>query len=156
MLRLPTLLIACTLLGGLSTGLALRHDVEEAKYLEFGKQFPAIAQVGGLGSGTLIAQSWVLTAAHVPEMIQPRLKGAPLTLEIGGEEYEVARVVVMDEREYAPDRYDIALLELTAPVPKEITPLLIWEEDVEPGAEIVLAGLESSRKGTRAWSSRRK
>jgi hypothetical protein len=137
---LSTLLRTCALLAGLTSGLALRHDVEEAQFVELGQSFPAVVQIGGLASGTLVAQDWVLTAAHVPEMLQRMLRGAPLTVSIGGEEYEVARVVVPEQRAAEPELHDLALLQLATPVPETIAPLPLWVEDVEVGSTFVLAG----------------
>lgn len=138
--RLALLLLACPLLLRSEPRLALRHDVDEARYLELGKAFPAVVQVGGLGSGVLVARDWVLTAAHVPEMIQRGSRGAPLRVTIGAKECEVKRVVVPPERALERELHDIALLQLADFAPEEVVPHSFWEEDVEPGAEFVLAG----------------
>ena len=139
-MKLSSLLLAGSVLASPPASLALRHDVDEAEYLELGQRFPSVVQVAGLGSGTLIAPDWVLTAAHVPEMIQRMRRGAPLTVSIAGEDFEVARVVIPEERALEPDRHDIALLQLAAPAPRNIASLPLWDEDVQPGQEFVLAG----------------
>ena len=87
-----------------ASSLGLRHDLKEAQYIEFGEQFPAVCQVAGLGSGTLIAPQWVLTAAHVPEMVLRMEPDAPLTVKLDGKEYKVAHVVYPDERAGLPSR----------------------------------------------------
>lgn len=119
--------------------LAHRHDVEEARFVELGKSIPAVVQVGGLASGTLIAREWVLTAAHAPEMLR-RKPDDVLTVSIAGESIEVAEVHVPDLRALERDRHDIALLRLAKPAPETVTPLPLSEADVEPGTEFVLAG----------------
>ena len=140
MMKLPWLLLTLVAGGSCALALAIRHDVEEARYVELGEQFQAVAHVGGLGSGTLIAPDWVLTAAHVPEMIQRVLRDAPLRVEIAGESYEVARVVYPEGRGSEGNKHDIALLELGTAVPDDVEPIAIWDEEVEAGHEFVLAG----------------
>jgi hypothetical protein len=131
--------IVSALLAAPAALLARRHDVEEARYLELGESFPAVVQVGGLASGTLIAREWVLTVAHAPEMLKRR-PDAPLKVKIGDEEIEVAEVHVPDLRALEPERHDIALLRLAHPAPVDLVPLPLSDEDVEPGTEFVLAG----------------
>lgn len=140
MIKLLANHLAFIVLGGLAAGLALRHDVAESKHLELGARFPAVAQVGGLGSGTLVARDWVLTAAHVPEMLQRMRPGKPLQVQLAGLEYEVDRVELPEARKHERERHDIALLHLAAPVPEELATLAIWQEDLEPGTKFVLAG----------------
>lgn len=133
-------LLALALLTGSAASLALRHDVEEEQYVGFGQSFPAVVQVGGLASGTLIAPDWVLTVAHAPEMIGKMMPGQPLKVRVGETSYEVARVVVPEARKDDPEGPDIALLQLAESVPGEIAPLVPWTEAVEPGTRFVLAG----------------
>ena len=70
---IPHALLVCTLAGAVSAGV-IRHDVNDALYQELGQQnpFSAVGQLsvsfstgGGTScSGTLIADQWILTAAH--------------------------------------------------------------------------------------------
>lgn len=140
MLRTPTSALAIVLIAGSAAALALRHDVDEAKFVALGESFPAVVQIGGLASGTLIAPDWVLTVAHAPEMIQRMRPDDPLEVTIGDATYEVKRVVIPEARAKEPERHDIALLELKQPVPKEVAPLKLHVEALEPEAEFVLAG----------------
>jgi len=120
--------------------LALLHDVDEAKYLEFGETFPAVVQVGGLASGTLVAPDWVLTVAHGPETLQRMRPGKPLKVDVGGRSIEVAKVVVPEQRAADPEWHDIALLRLKESAPEKLAPLPIWHKRVEEGTEFALAG----------------
>jgi hypothetical protein len=140
MRKITSLALTCFLISGSAAGLALMHDIEESKYIEFGKTFPAVAQVGGLASGTLIAPDWILTVAHAPEMIQKMKPGKPILVKFGKREYEVARVVIPEARKLAPEQHDIALLQLKEKVSEKITPLALWKEDVEPETPFALAG----------------
>jgi len=128
------------LLSGSAAGLALRHDVEESRYLELGQRFPAVVQVGGLASGTLIAPTWVLTAAHAPELLQRMSPDKPLEVRLGERTFEVARVVYPEARKQSREEHDIALLKLATSVPEEIAPLELLAQAPEPGTEFVLAG----------------
>jgi len=49
----------------LASGIIIRDDRPDSKYIALGAQFPAECSVGRAGEGTLIAPQWVLTAAHV-------------------------------------------------------------------------------------------
>lgn len=134
----PVLLLGALLVVP-SPRLSHRHDVEVARHVELGASFPAVVQVGGLASGTLIGREWVLTAAHAPEMLR-RKPDDPITVSIAGQEIEVAEVHVPDLRELERDRHDIALLRLAKPAPEAVIPMPLSEGDVEPGTEFVLAG----------------
>lgn len=142
--KLPILLLSCTLASGFASALVepmtLRHDVEEAEYIELGKQFPAVAHVGGMASGTLVAPQWVLTAAHAPEMLSRMLQGKPLTVVLHGREYAVDRVVYPKGRKPMGEVFDITLPYLSVAVPKSIAPLAILTELVELETDSVLVG----------------
>ncbi|MFT7679623.1 MAG: hypothetical protein ACI8QC_003627 [Planctomycetota bacterium] len=144
MSKLPILLLSCTLVSGFASALVapmtLRHDVEEAEYIEFGEQFPAVAHVGGMASGTLVAPQWVLTAAHAPEMLERMLRGKALTVVLAGKEYEVDRVAYPKDRKPMGEVLDIALLHLSKPVGESIAPLAIYAGAVKLETEFVLAG----------------
>ena len=120
--------------------LAIRHDVDEARYVEFGAQLPAVVQVGGLASGTVIAPQWVLTAAHAPEMMARMNPDAPLVVTVGDVQIEVAEVHVPAQRAEDPSRHDIALLRLASPVPSDLEPLALSREAPEVGQEVAIAG----------------
>lgn len=127
--------------------LAIRSDVEEARYLELGAKFPAVVQVGGLGSGTLVAPRFVLTAAHVPEMLQRMRKGKALEVAFGDKKIEVAKVHIPEARKAAPRRHDIALLELAVAAPKSVKPIPLLDTKVRAGTPFVLAGWGILAKG---------
>ena len=51
--------------SGSAEAVVYRHDVAEADYAALAARFPAVGQVAGGGTGTLVAPNKVLTAAHV-------------------------------------------------------------------------------------------
>jgi len=63
-------------LGGVGFGGTIRHDTQDEKYLNYGKNHQCVLKLGGVleengkevkyfGSCTVISENWVITAAHV-------------------------------------------------------------------------------------------
>lgn len=131
---------AAILLGTTLATLAIAHDIDEARYVELGAELPAVVQVGGMGSGTVIAPEWVLTAAHVPEMLQRMRPEAALFVTVGETRIEVAEVHVAPQRAAEAELHDIALLRLKSPVEAEIEPIGFWRDIPRSGQDVVIAG----------------
>ena len=111
-----------------------RHDRPDSLYLALGAKYPAVGTVGRRGDGTLIAPTWVLTAAH----IAADLDTSRVRVRFGGREYAVRRAVVHpDWRELGP--HDVGLLELTEPV-TGVEPLALYEGHDEVGKTAVMVG----------------
>jgi hypothetical protein len=94
-----------------------RHDVPAAKALDLGARFPAVGRVRPDGSATLVAPTWVLTAAHVGAIVTP-----DSTVEFEGRRYPIKRVVIHPQgvadprRPNQPPEVDLSLIELATPV----------------------------------------
>ena len=131
---------ASIVLGTTLVALAISHDTDEARYIELGAELPAVVQVGGMGSGTIIAPEWVLTAAHVPEMLERMRPGAALFVTVGETTIEVSEVHAPPQRAAEPQLHDIALLRLKSPVAAEVEPLALWQDTPRSGQDVVIAG----------------
>lgn len=107
----------------------LRHDRPDADCLVDERAWPAVVTFfGGDGAGTLIADRWLLTAAHTARNIPPEHRVA-----VGGRERRIVGVVAH------PDGVDLALVALDDPV-EDVQPLAIHERRDEVGAEALLLG----------------
>ena len=115
--------------------IVMRHDVDEAKYLELAEQKGATALRLNAGVGTFIKADWIITAAHV---CNPEYVGTELT--INGKVYPIKQVVVHpdfdDTRSIAND---IALIQLESPVPGA-TLARLYREEEELDKEIIFVG----------------
>jgi hypothetical protein len=120
----------------LSIAGTIRDDRDPSLYTTLA-QNPTYAPVGELdvdvfeagqpavGTGTLVARDWVLTAAHVVE------SGRAIRFNVGGQTYSAARWVV--NQKYTGDLlrgYDIALVQLGTPV-TNVTPAGLYRSHRE-------------------------
>jgi Trypsin len=123
-----------------SDWIVIRHDRPDSLYLALGSQFPAVAQIGQAGDGTLIADRWILTAGHVAAGGDPRA-----AVRIGGHAYTIRRTIVHPQwQELGP--HDIGLVELTEAV-TGVTPLPLYEARDEVGQLAILVGHGDTRTG---------
>ena len=107
----------------------LRHDRPDAACLVDEAAWPAVVTFfGGDGAGTLIADRWLLTAAHTARNIPPDHR-----VSIGARERRIAGEIAH------PDGIDLALVEIDRPV-DGVEPLALNERLDEVGAEALLLG----------------
>ena len=107
----------------------LRHDRPDAACLVDEGAWPAVVTFfGGDGAGTLIADRWLLTAAHTARNIPGEHR-----VTVGSHERRIVAVVVH------PDGVDLALVEVDGPV-EDVAPLALHERADEVGAEALLLG----------------
>jgi len=135
--------VVVTAILAASASVITRHDVDEAKHIELAESMPDAAKIdlnlrgpkgATNGCGTLIHESWVLTAAHVSRQLKP---GHGIT--IGDEKFEVARVIPHPKFNRRNPMHDIALVELTEPV-EDVEPLALYAKDDEQGQLITFVG----------------
>lgn len=126
-----------------ASAIIMRHDKESGEYERLAESYvePLVwirfRDSKGLvvSEGTLVADRWVLTAAHVVEEMQ---RGA--TVIYGGETYRVAKVHQHpDWTGKFEEMHDIALLRLQSPV-THAKPARLYRRSDEDGKEIVVVG----------------
>lgn len=133
--------------------IAGRHDVTEQQYLKLGEDFASVGTIVGMGTGTLVAPKWVLTAAHVTEFF---VRIAPdkdkRFFVVNGKPYKIVEVYFPPERIHRPftsgdispedNVHDIALVKLSEPV-DDVKPAVIYTGRDEIGKVHVLVGCGS-------------
>lgn len=142
----PRILLLATAL--VQTGfIVIRHDKSEAEYLELAKKFPQVCKVGlNGGDATLIAPTWVLTAAHVADGISKR-DGKNMLIYFDNDRRIVKAAEIFIHPEFVPmGDHDIALIKLAEPV-TDITPADLYKASDEEGKEIVIVGHGDFKNG---------
>ena len=126
-------LIAFMTLASPSQAIIIRHDRDDARYIELGSRYPAVCFVGRDGEGTLIASDWVLTAAHVAAGIPKN--SMKVTFD---REYRIEKIIIHPGwRDGGPN--DLALIRLSEPV-SGIKPVSVYTATDETGKIITFVG----------------
>ena len=135
----------------------IRHDRTDRESLVNPREWPAITTFfQGRGAGSLIAPTWLLTAAHVARRIPT---DHPFSVEFGEKSYLIARVLLhpsydplWDEGEVDKEKInettDIALVELAIPV-RNVVPYELYTRSDEMGQELLLLGTGQYGDGVR-------
>jgi hypothetical protein len=125
----------------------IRHDRSDRQSLVDPCKWPAITSFfRGPGAASLIAPSWLLTAAHVARHIPADHR---LHVELREKRYAVVRVILHpawretwkeeDEDTTIDDTVDLALVELETPV-EDVRPFALYRRSDETGQEVILLG----------------
>ena len=115
-----------------SSAIIMRHDVDESKYLEFAKDNKSIVTFYGNykdkeiveGTGTIIAEDWVITAAHVANYLLIDGK-----VRFKDSYYKIKKVVKHPEWKDKQFPNDIALVQLQSTIPNSEAVALYDKED---------------------------
>lgn len=135
--RFLRLLAGVSLLCVSAEAIVRRHDRDDAAYQELARspQWRAAVEVGGVSGGTLIDESWVLTAAHATDVLGPFER----IVRVGGRTYPIAAVWTHADYNGSTSGTDIALLRLGEPV-KDVPPALLYDAEDEEGREVTFVG----------------
>lgn len=149
-----------------ANAVVVRDDVPDLKYRMAVADFPALADLPGEGHGVLIADRWVVTAAHAVSW-QPSVD----VVAVGGTPRAVSRVVVHPGYRKPPQEMidralksgewevffdfisasdDIALIRLAEPV-RDVQPVRIHEGSVL-GKEVRIMGRGATGTGSKGHS----
>lgn len=142
---------ASTLIAAGAIAIAGSPDRPQSHYAGLAAPFAAVGALGGMGTGTLIDEEWVVTAAHVADFL--RLRGqTPIVFTLDdGREFTVDRVVIHPswkplEQQMAgrgaDDLFspgDIALLHLSEAV-DGVAPMALGAFDAE-SSECTIVGI---------------
>jgi hypothetical protein len=121
--------------------IVIRHDRDEATYLEAAKPFAAVGLIQpNSGVGTLITPEWVITAAYVAKKTPEKAE-----IHFENKSYSVEKVVIHPEWKET-DAHDVALLRLSHPV-KGIEPISIYSGSAEAGMIAILVGYGDAGTG---------
>jgi hypothetical protein len=141
----------CLTLLSSAYGSTRRDDRSDSQYLAYGSQFQAVGRVhvdgSWSGSGTLVADEWVLTAAHVLD----RFAGSA-RVELGGQSYSVVEWVVNPG--WNGDLFlgrDMTLAKLDRKV-TGIDPIALFEGSAV-GKEATIVGFGGTGTGSRGWNN---
>ncbi len=112
-----------------------RHDVPDEQYVVAAEDYPQIVDLLAPGDclGTLIAPSWIITAAHCAA----HLPTSGHALSIAGADHEIEGV--MCHPSYDGDEHDVALVKLLEPV-EDLMPLPVYRGDDEAGQGVLFVG----------------
>ena len=139
---MTSLILALLLAPGVAVSaphpIVLRHDRDVRASLELAEGFPGTLACEGVGSGTLIAPTWVLTAGHVAQGMSPF---SPHVL-VDGKRRAVRQVVLHPKGVIdglRPPEVDLALLELAAPL-EGIRPVPLDAGAAAVGDAVVVVG----------------
>jgi secreted trypsin-like serine protease len=144
----PFLLSSVLILLGFSLmSLIIRHDLPDEAFIELGKNYPQITHFSD-GEGTLIAPSWILTAAHVGTYVQKKKnEGQNQQIKCNDKLYAIDTIIIHPDYRFSRNtiQHDIALVKIKTAI-KEVKPAKLYVQKDEIGKKITLVG--SGDRGT--------
>jgi len=135
------LMIAIVTLSGNAHAIMRRHDLPDSEYVVDAQAYPQIVDLLEPGDclGTLIAPTWLLTAAHCAAYLP-----SGHSIAIAGVDHEVEGVVCHPS--YDGDEHDFALVKLVDAV-DDVMPLALYRRDDEKGQRVLFVGRGDTGNG---------
>ena len=136
---------ALVLLAMPHVGLAIiiRPDRDDGEYRRLAARYPAVCWIeAGGGTGTLIAPTWVLTAAHNVDNLSQSQHAC--MVKFGERQYPVNRIIYhpdhhFDREQRISSGVDLALLRLESPV-ADVDPIPLYVGQSESGQMATIIG----------------
>ncbi len=137
----PVIALGILAASGSANAIMRRHDLPDVDYVVDAQVYPQIVDLLEAGDclGTLIAPSWLITAAHCAAHLPD---GHLIT--IAGVEHEVEGVVCHPS--YDGDEHDLALVKLVQAV-DDVTPLPLYRDADEKGQRVLFVGRGDTGNG---------
>jgi trypsin len=133
----------------------IRHDRSDRDSLVDEQQWPALTSFfRGHGGASLIAPTWLITAAHVAESIPTEVR---LSVELAGKHNPIVRTIlhpayergwIAGDEDDGNNAVDLALVELEIPV-ENVHPFDLYNSSDEQGQEVLLLGRGEFGNGIR-------
>ncbi len=125
---------------GLHNLIIFRHDLSDTQTRELAAEFMQICHLSD-GEGTLIHPRWILTAAHVAEVVMDRQQASIQYAIVGGEQYSIDSVILAPNYELSRFQIgsDLALIRLDTEV-RNVQPIFLYRDTSERGRHIKIVG----------------
>lgn len=142
----PILLVVLMILISTCKAGTIRHDVEESKYLDFGKKFFCVKQLitvkdragnkeYGVASCVILNEHWCITSAHVADSDLDFVK-----VVIDDKDYCIDKIIIHNNFDSKKHTGDIALGFCEKGFGKNIHPTKIYKEKINTGEFCSIAG----------------
>jgi secreted trypsin-like serine protease len=148
-LRVRLLILAAALFAAAPLRAIVELDssfgVTDADYISLGAEYPEVGELSGsgsVGSGVLVADDWVLTAAHVAAAQNT----ATSVFTVGGNSYNITQTIIAPGYNSSPMANDIGLIKLASPV-TNVAPAVLYTGSAELGVTATWTGIGQTGNG---------
>lgn len=120
---------------------SIHENVDDSKYLELGNKYKNVVQLDidlgneviAIGSGVIIDENWILTAAH------GIVNSSKVIINKDGQRYESTKIIPHKDFDYDKGSYDIGLVKFNKKFNLDKYPKLCKDDKLE-GKEVIICG----------------